>query len=141
MKRAWRPLIASLALAVAPPLVAAATTGKADDAAALKRGEQIYSRCQACHAIDYNRTGPQHCGLFGRKAGTAPGFDGYSKAMLDSKIVWNAKALDRFLAAPTQMVPGTAMGYAGIKDVQERADLIAWLKHATRPGVSCTISH
>jgi len=39
-----------------------------------KRGEEIYSRCLACHALAYDRTGPRHCGLFGRRAGSVPGF-------------------------------------------------------------------
>lgn len=144
MNTGWRALLALAALAslaAAPPLLAATPpAAAAGDASALQRGEQIYSRCAACHAIDYNRTGPQHCGLFGRKAGTAPGFDNYSQAMRDSGIVWNAKTLDRFLTSPMDMVPGTFMGYAGIKDPQERADLIAWLQQATRAGVSCTVS-
>jgi cytochrome c len=113
----------------------------APDAAALKRGEEVYARCAACHAIDANRTGPQHCGLFGRKAGTAPGFDGYSKAMRASGIVWDEHSLDVFLQDPLKAVPGTAMGYAGIKDDKERADLIAWLREATRPGKTCTLAH
>jgi len=123
------------------PVLAAARPAPPADAASLQRGEQIYTRCAACHAIDRNRTGPQHCGLFGRQAGTAPGFDDYSKAMRDSKIVWNARSLNIFLQAPTEAVPGTSMGYAGVKDAQERADLIAWLQKATRPGVTCTLSH
>ena len=113
----------------------------APDAAALKRGEDIYARCAACHAIEANRTGPQHCGLFGRKAGTAPGFDGYSKAMRASGIVWDEHTLDVFLQDPMKAVPGTAMGYAGVKDDKERADLIAWLREATRPGKTCTLAH
>lgn len=137
MRTGWRAL---LTLAAMPLLAAAQPAEAASDAAALERGEQIYSRCAACHAIDYNRTGPQHCGLFGRKAGTAPGFDNYSQAMRESNIVWNAKSLDRFLQSPMQAVPGTSMGYAGVKDPVERAELIAWLQQATRAGVSCSIS-
>ncbi len=106
----------------------------AADAAALARGEQVYTRCAACHAIEVNRTGPLHCGLFGRRAGAAPGFDGYSAALRRSGLVWNERTLDRFLRAPMEVVPGTAMGYAGVKDDGERADLIAWLRAATAPG-------
>lgn len=58
-----------------------------------------------------------------------PGFP-YSEAMKRSGIVWSAATLDRFLAAPTQAVPGTSMGYAGIADAAERADLIAYLQRA-----------
>ncbi len=92
-------------------------------------GEAIYARCLACHALTYDRTGPKHCGLFGRRAGSEPGFH-YSEAMQRSKIVWNDKTLDRFLADPMKVLPGTAMGYAGVKDRKERADLIAYLRQA-----------
>src|SRR5450759_4734023 len=54
----------------------------------------------------------------------------YSDAMKHSKIVWNGKTLDRFLANPLKTVPGTAMGYAGVTDGKERADLIAYLEQA-----------
>ena len=92
-------------------------------------GEAIYARCLACHALAYDRTGPRHCGLFGRRAGSEKSF-AYSDAMKRSKIVWNEKTLDRFLADPLATVPGTAMGYAGVTDGKERADLIAYLKQA-----------
>jgi cytochrome c len=57
--------------------------------------------------------------------------------MRASGIVWNEKTLDRFLAAPTKVVPGTAMGYAGVDDPRERADLIAYLKAANGSRASC----
>ena len=95
-----------------------------------RHGEEIYSRCGACHSLESDRTGPRHCGLFGRRAGSVPGFN-YSRAMRQSGIVWNTDTLDRFLASPTRVVPGTTMGYAGIDDAQERADLIAYLAVAT----------
>lgn len=100
------------------------------------RGEGIYTRCLACHALNYNRTGPKHCGLFGRPAGSVPDFV-YSKAMKHSDIVWNEESLNQFLTAPLTAVPGTSMGYAGIPDAQERADLIAYLKKANDSAV-CT---
>jgi cytochrome c len=93
------------------------------------RGEAIYARCLACHALAYDRTGPRHCGLFGRRAGSVNGF-AYSDAMKRSRIVWNEQTLDRFLANPLAAVPGTAMGYAGVEDPGERADLIAYLERA-----------
>lgn len=121
----------SAALAASAP--ASATGGD------VARGEAIYERCAACHSLDHNRTGPKHCGLFGRRAGTLPGFV-YSPAMRASGIVWNERTLDRFLAAPTKVVPGTFMGYAGIDNPRERADLIAWLRDASRSGQYCASS-
>lgn len=114
--------------------VAGTASGATTDHEALRRGERIYERCAGCHSIEVNRTGPQHCGLFGRRAGTAPGYDGYSQALRDSRIVWSERTLDGFLQEPTKAVPGTTMGYAGVEDARERADLIAWLREAAAPG-------
>ena len=119
-----RAALAAFALLAAVP---AAATG--DPA----KGEAIYSRCAACHALGYDRTGPRHCGLVGRRAGEVPGF-AYSEAMRRSGIVWDARTLDRFLADPMKAVPGTSMGYAGVKDARERADLIAYLREAGATG-------
>jgi cytochrome c len=101
----------------------------------LKLGQSVYERCAACHSFNYDRTGPHHCGLFGRRAGSVKSFE-YSKAMKDSKIVWNAKTLDRFLANPAKTVPGTSMTYAGVPDKVERAALIAFMK-AANGGPEC----
>lgn len=120
--------------AVALALLAGAAPAASNDAALQgdpKNGEAIYERCLACHALAYDRTGPRHCGLFGRQAGSVQGF-AYSTAMKRSKIVWNEKTLDRFLTSPLTVVPGTAMGYAGVADRKERADLIAYLKQANQ---------
>src|SRR5918996_33900 len=102
-----RPLHAVLPWA---GLAIAGLAGAAADEGALRRGEQVYARGAACHAVESNRTGPQHCGLFGRRAGTAPGFTMYSRALRDSKIVWDARSLDVFLQDPMKAVPGTTMG-------------------------------
>ncbi|HSQ80388.1 MAG TPA: cytochrome c family protein [Casimicrobiaceae bacterium] len=93
------------------------------------RGAEVYTRCQACHALKHNRTGPKHCGVVGRKAGSVPNF-AYSPAMRRSKLTWNEQTLDRFLADPMNTVPGTSMTYAGVSDPQDRADLIAYLRYA-----------
>ena len=95
----------------------------------VKNGEALYGRCVACHALAYDRTGPRHCGLLGRKAGSIKGFE-YSAAMKRSKLIWTQKSLDQFLANPLKAVPGTAMGYAGVTDPKERSDLIAYLREA-----------
>ena len=121
--------MARLLLACAIALVAGAA-GAAGDA---KRGEQLYPRCAACHALAYDRVGPRHCGLVGRRAGSVEGFE-YSPAMKKSRIVWNAGTLDRFIADPMKAVPGTTMTYAGVKDARERADLVAYLTSTATSG-------
>ncbi len=125
MTRRARVIAAALALGglgAGPPALAA------PDAL---RGETIYARSAACHALAFDRVGPRHCGLFGRRAGSVQAF-AYSTAMKQSKIVWDEKALDRFLAAPMKAIPGTTMTYDGVHDPLERADLIAYLRHVDR---------
>jgi cytochrome c len=132
---AWRPAGAAAALLgclVGVPAAAAAAAATGD----AKRGEAIYSRCIACHALAYDRTGPRHCGLLGRRAGSMAGFP-YSPAMKRSGIVWTTAALDAFLADPMKTVPGTSMGYAGVKDAGERADLVTYLAQAS-VGAECS---
>lgn len=110
-------------------LAGSVTLANARPVGEVRAGEAIYARCAACHALSYDRTGPRHCGLIGRRIGSVEGF-AYSDAMKQSNIVWNDKTLNLFLADPVKTVPGTTMGYAGVKDSQERADLIAYLKQA-----------
>jgi cytochrome c len=91
-----------------------------------KAGAALYERCAGCHSIGQDRAGPRPCGLFGRRAGSVPGFE-YSDGMKRSKLVWSAESLDRFLADPDAVVPGTPMSIARVASAAERADLIAYL--------------
>ena len=107
-------------------LLPAAQAVFAADAA---RGKQLYeSRCIGCHSIDENRAGPAHKGVFGRKAGSAKGFD-YSDALRKSRLIWNERTLDRWLANPEATIPGQKMGFA-VPDSIDRADLIEYLRTA-----------
>lgn len=124
---------------LAAALAAAALAACIDSHAAgdARRGERVHAaRCAACHALAQDRTGPRHCGVFGRRAGSLTGFR-YSPAMKRSGLTWEAGTLDRFLADPMRVVPGTTMAYAGVDDARERADLIAWLEEAAR-SPECT---
>ncbi|MFI4931987.1 MAG: c-type cytochrome [Burkholderiales bacterium] len=123
------------ALCCALPLLAAAAQAAPASAA---RGEAIYARCAACHALAQNRVGPKHCGLIGRTSGSVPNFE-YSAAMKQAHVVWNAQTLDRFLANPLKAVPGTSMTYDGVPDAKERADLIAYLREANH-SPECAVS-
>jgi cytochrome c len=96
------------------------------------RGKTVFSQCSGCHATtSQNKVGPHLAGVFGRTAGTVPGFS-YSKAMAGSGTVWNEQTLDAFLAAPSKTVPGTSMPVA-LSSPQDRADVIAYLKTLTHP--------
>lgn len=123
-----------LALLGPTPDTAARSDAGVDDAVA--RGRDAYARCAGCHSLDRNRAGPRHCGVVGRRAGAVPGF-GYSPAMLRSNIVWTPETLDAFLAGPTGYVPGTSMGYAGVKGPRVRRDIIAWLAWASENSNRC----
>ncbi len=118
------------------PLLLAIATSVGSTPFAGEDGAAIYDRCRACHTIEANGTGPRHCGLFGRMAGTEPGFT-YSPAMRLSRIRWDRQTLDQFLLAPTKIVPGTLMTYSGVSDAAERQLLIAYLESATRKPTSC----
>ena len=91
------------------------------------RGETLYeSRCIGCHALDANRVGPMHRGVYGRKAGAVAGF-AYSEAVARSDIVWTDQTLDRWLTDPQALIPGQRMNVR-VNKAEDRADLIAYLK-------------
>jgi len=110
-------------------LLSAAQLTQAADAT---RGQALYqARCAACHSPDFNGVGPAHRGVFGRLAGTAKGYAGYSAALKKSGLTWNEANLDRWLADPEALVPGQAMGIS-VPDAGERADVIAFLHTLAR---------
>ena len=76
-------------------------------------------------------TGPNLHGLFGRKAGTNAGY-AYSDAMKNSGIVWDEATLTEYNRDPKGKVPGTKMLYNGVKNAGQLADLVAYLKEATK---------
>ncbi len=103
---------------------AGGTTTGAGDAA---RGKSVFERkCTGCHAIDADREGPHLRGIYGRTAGTVPGF-GYSKALKNSGFAWDEENLERWLRDTDAAVPESAMGFS-VPKAQDRADLIAFLK-------------
>jgi cytochrome c len=96
-------------------------------------GERAFQRCYSCHSVDPRDTaklqGPNLFQIIGRPAGATPGFD-YSDAMREKAaagLTWDAATLDRYIADPEGVVPGTRMSVPPLRDEQERADLIAYL--------------
>ena len=102
------------------------------------RGQRVFSACAACHSLqsDQNMTGPSLSELWDRKAGTMASFSRYSTALKSANIEWNDKTLDEWIKDPQHLVPGNEMTFPGIKDAQQRADLLAFLKEATKKGGS-----
>ena len=104
-------------------------------AANSQRGQALFrGKCSACHNLDEhgaNKTGPNLHGLYGRKAGSLPGY-AYSSAMRASSIIWNAEALDIYLTNPRQAVPNDKMAFGGLPNRADRDDLINYLERATQ---------
>lgn len=96
-------------------------------------GEGEFRPCSACHSLadGDNRTGPSLFGVVDRPVDAVAGFD-YSGALEQVVDVWSPDHLNGFLADPQGYAPGTKMNFNGIKDVQDRANLIAYLQ--TNPG-------
>ena len=90
-------------------------------------GAALYkAKCGSCHSIPANKVGPAHKGVFGRKAGLAPGYS-YSAALKSSGIVWNDKSLDLWLQGPQKVVKGSKMFFT-VPDATQRTAIIAYLK-------------
>ena len=119
---------AALVLAVGWGVQAAALTGGDPE-----EGARVFRPCAACHTLESgeHRTGPSLADLFGRQAGTAPGFTRYSPALEQADVVWDAATLDAWLADPKALIPGNRMNFPGVRDATARANLIAFLETAT----------
>lgn len=97
-----------------------------------ERGRQIAAKCRTCHAFEKgapHRIGPTLWGVFGHGTAHYDNF-AYSDGMLALKgnQVWDEEHLYHFLKSPRRVVKGTKMAFAGLRDPQERADVIAYLK-------------
>ncbi len=99
----------------------------------LENGQTQSAFCRACHTLTADGpdlTGPNLHGVFGRVAGTKPGY-AYSDAVKMAGFTWDPAHLDQWLANPTTYMPGTKMTFIGMKGEKNRTDLIAYLKVQT----------
>lgn len=99
----------------------------------VKRGQTLFLQCRACHSLgagEAHKVGPNLHGMFGRKAGQAPGFV-YSEPLSQSDVTWNPETLNEFLARPSQFIPGNRMVFIGVGKPADRGNLIAFLQQAT----------
>ena len=93
------------------------------------KGHQYFeSYCSICHSPQAGRNGvgPSLFGVVGRKSASEAGYN-YSPAFRAANVTWDDATLNKYLTAPREMIPGTKMSYAGLKDDQKRADMIAYL--------------
>ncbi|RLQ87044.1 c-type cytochrome [Notoacmeibacter ruber] len=95
-------------------------------------GEAVFKKCASCHTIEdggANKVGPNLHGVIGRAIASHEGFS-YSEAMQSYAGEvgdWDFEHMNAFLLRPKDEVPGTAMGFAGLKKDSDRANLLAWL--------------
>ena len=99
------------------------------------RGQRVFNQqCRNCHTLEKDGAqpaGPNLHGVFGRKAGTAAGYE-FSAAMKASGIVWDDATMADYNRDPKGKVPGTKMVFNGIKNAGQVADLVAYLQQATQ---------
>jgi len=98
-----------------------------------EEGAEVFKKCRACHEVGpqaKNKVGPLLNGIVGRHAGTIEKFE-YSSANREAGgkgLVWTEEVLFKYLENPLAFMPGTKMAFAGLKDEQDRLDVIAYLK-------------
>ena len=96
--------------------------------ASVEDGAKVFRKCSACHKLDAgeNGAGPYLYGVVGREKGAAQGF-GYSDTLASMGGEWTPENLSAFLEKPSDYAPGTSMSFAGLRKVEDRADVIAYL--------------
>ena len=119
-----RLLILALGLGLALPALA-----DGDPA----RGEKVFRKCKACHAVGdkaRNKIGPVLNGVLDREIASVEGFR-YSKPFMEKKaegFVWTVEAVDAYLAKPRKFIKGGKMSFAGLRKAKDREDVIAYLR-------------
>lgn len=119
------------------PLIAAAfvaTAAMAEEIGDAEQGEKVFRKCASCHQLGQgaeHRVGPHLNGIFGRKAGTAEGYTRYSPGLLragEDGLIWSLDNLSAYLENPKSLVSGTRMNFRGLKDADERANVLAYMR-------------
>ncbi len=133
----WAVLSVSLAVGVAALATAVPAMGQLIANPRLgspTRGARVFSGCSECHSLEpgKNGIGPSLSGLFGRKAGSVPGFN-YSPATKRLPIVWDEDSLSEFLTNPRMLTRDRKLRvHTRIEDPTQVGDLLAYLAQASR---------
>ncbi len=101
----------------------------------LSNGEAKFAVCRTCHTTAQgagDMIGPNLWGIFGRKAGSEPGFS-YSDALKNAGWTWDADRINTWITNPHAVLPDTKMSFVGVPDANDRRDIIAYLKTQTSP--------
>jgi cytochrome c2 len=103
-------------------------------------GQELFAqRCNACHALDKNMTGPMLGSVVGRTAGSAAGYN-YSPALKNASLIWSVDKLDAWLADPKKFIPGVRMPVR-VLDAPSRHDIIAYLQKVGEPHEAPANAH
>lgn len=123
------PLQSALSLAA----ICAAGMAWSNELGDPEKGADVFRKCTSCHEIGEgakNRVGPHLNGIFGRPAGAVADVK-YSKSMIragDDGLIWTEKTLDAYIENPKALISKTRMSFRGIKDIEERSHLLAYLR-------------
>jgi len=99
--------------------------------ASASAGAALFRQCSACHAISPgapDRDGPNLFGVMGQVVGRHSARFGYTAALQQAGGRWTPERMDAWLTNPQHFAPGTAMGFAGLPDPLDRADVVAYLQ-------------
>ncbi len=116
-----------------------ALTAQASAEGDAAKGEKVFRKCKACHAIGENaknKVGPQLNGVVDRALGASEGYK-YSKAMLamaEEGKTWDSANLDAYLTKPKDFIPKGKMAFAGLKKEGDRANVIAYIAQFNEDG-------
>lgn len=95
----------------------------------ISKGKKVFGKCKACHKLEkgVNGTGPYLYDIVGREIASVDGYN-YSSALVGMSGVWSEDELSAFLLKPSKYAPGTKMSYSGLTPLNDRANLVAYLK-------------
>jgi cytochrome c len=95
-----------------------------------EKGASTFRRCATCHSVQAgspSKIGPNLFGVIGRKAASLSDYM-YSMAMEAAGFVWTEDTMISFLQRPKQMLPGTKMPFSGLTNIDDAANIVAYLK-------------
>ena len=93
-------------------------------------GEKLAKKCTACHVFEAggaNKVGPALWSIVNKAKASVDGF-AYSAALVEFGGTWDYQSLNAFLAKPKAYISGTKMNFAGLKKVQDRANIVLFLR-------------